>query len=75
MSPVILENPFDVPVSGKTTQSVHLKLAEEASRKARRELNIEEGLQDADSEEEELPDLDTTPGEFLFFSLEVEQWQ
>jgi hypothetical protein len=55
---------------------VRLELAKEVEAKARREMNEEEMRSTlSDSGEDPLPDLDTSPGEFLFFGLEIEQQQ
>ncbi|KAK7442944.1 hypothetical protein VKT23_015888 [Stygiomarasmius scandens] len=70
-------NPYATALSGKTIQSVRLELAKEAEAKARQEMNEEKNHDDSSGEEEDdpLPDLDTTPGEFLFFGLEIEHQQ
>ncbi|THU89992.1 hypothetical protein K435DRAFT_802334 [Dendrothele bispora CBS 962.96] len=71
-------NPYISPIDGKTAQSVRLEPAQEAEKDARKKLE-EVGLT-ADSDEESdnddvLPELVTSPEEFLFFGLEIEQQQ
>ncbi|KAK7441367.1 hypothetical protein VKT23_016614 [Stygiomarasmius scandens] len=71
-------NPYAMALSGKTIQSVRFELAKEAEAKARQEMNEEENNDGSSGEQEEddpLPDLDTSPGEFLFFGLEIEHQQ
>ncbi|KAK7434254.1 hypothetical protein VKT23_010570 [Stygiomarasmius scandens] len=75
-------NPYASPVSGKTAQSVRLELAKEAEEKALQEMKDEERMnkesewKDRDGDEnDDLPDLETSPGEFLYFGLEIEQQQ
>ncbi|KAK7435536.1 hypothetical protein VKT23_019587 [Stygiomarasmius scandens] len=75
-------NPYTSPVSGKTAQSVRLELAKEAEEKALQEMKDEERMnkesewKDRDGDEnDDLPDLETSPGEFLYFGLEIEQQQ
>ncbi|KAK7436280.1 hypothetical protein VKT23_019244 [Stygiomarasmius scandens] len=83
-------NPYASPFSGKTAQTVRLELAKEAEARAVKEIlneqknerDLERNEDDADADEEEedyeddtLPDLETSPGEFLFFGLEIEHQQ
>ncbi|THU82380.1 hypothetical protein K435DRAFT_580454, partial [Dendrothele bispora CBS 962.96] len=72
-------NPYVSPSDGTTAQSIRLELAQEAQEKARKEMAEGEGggalSSGEDDDEDDLPDLDTSPGEFLFFGLEIEQRQ
>ncbi|THU84098.1 hypothetical protein K435DRAFT_688224 [Dendrothele bispora CBS 962.96] len=58
-------NPYASPVSGKTAQSVRLELAKEAQQKALQEMKAEERQMNEN----------TSPGEFLYYALEIEQQQ
>ncbi|KAK7444581.1 hypothetical protein VKT23_015259 [Stygiomarasmius scandens] len=74
-------NPYASPVSGKTAQSVRLELAKEAEEntlqemKDKKRMNKESEWKDSDNEDDDLPDLKTSPSEFLYFGLEIEQQQ
>jgi hypothetical protein len=69
-----------VLISGKSLQSVRLELAKEAEKKAMKEMHAESNEQDVelgdvDDDVDDLPNQDMTPGEFVFFGLEIEQQQ
>ncbi|KAK7461135.1 hypothetical protein VKT23_009062 [Stygiomarasmius scandens] len=72
-------NPYTLPISGKTVQSVRLELAKEAEAKVLKEMSEAEKAEDqmgeSSNDEDDRPDIDTSPGEFLYFGLEIEQQQ
>jgi hypothetical protein len=67
----------DATLSGNSLQTVRLQLAKEAEAKVMKEMSADGKAESgSDSEDDEDPgDQDMTPGEFLFFGLEIEHQQ